>query len=167
MATVQLTADKFNPANLMRVARAKFDHADFGNLTAGDIVKSGVFIPEGALITRAWYYVETTFEGGGTDAATIKLGLTSDDDEFVAALAISDGTNIWDAGFHGTLVGFGGVESGDNAETAIENAASNSATFYHVTQDGGDEIMITTATNTVTAGKMYVFVEYYMTDDLA
>mgnify|MGYP003119644422 CR=1 FL=1 len=167
MATVQLTADKFNPANLKRVARAKFDHADFGNLAAADIVKSGVFIPEGALITRAWYYVETTFSGGGGDAATIKLGLTSDDDEFVAALAISDGTNIWDAGFHGTLVGFGGVESGDNAETAIENAASDSATFYHVTQDGGDEIMITIGTNTVTAGKMYVFVEYYMTDDLA
>ena len=97
---------------------------------------------------------------------TIKLGLTSDDDEFVAAIAISAAGDVWDAGSHGTLVGFGGVESGDDAETAIENAASNSATFYHVTQDGGDEIMITTATNTVTAGKMYVFVEYYMTDDL-
>ena len=166
MANHYLNTDqKSNDLMNFRCAKAVIDVGTTGTLASSDIVYTGVRIPDGSVITRCWYFVNTTLTGGGTDAATPKLGLVSDDDEFVAAIAISDASNVWDAGSHGTLVGFGGVESGDNAETAIENAASGSATFVHCTTD--DEIIFTKGTNTITAGKLTVFVEYYASGDLS
>ena len=44
-------------------------------------------------------------------------------------------------------------------------AASGSATFIHCTTD--DEIIFTNGTNTITAGKLTVFVEYYASGDLS
>tara|TARA_R110002020_G_scaffold335423_2_gene550571 strand:+ start:1908 stop:2402 length:495 start_codon:yes stop_codon:yes gene_type:complete len=164
MATHQLS-QKLKPG-ILHCAEATFDIAETGTLAAADIVKSGVFIPDGAVMTRAWYHVHTTFAGGGTDAATIKLGTTSSDANMVAALAIADGSNIWDAGVRGTLIG--SPVLGTNAaagDTAIEYAAVLAASAVHCTAN--EEIMITTATNTVTAGKMTVYVEYVLTGDLS
>ena len=164
MANHYLTGATNDLMNL-KCAKAVFDIGVTGTLAAADVVYSGVRIPDGSIITRAWYYVETTFTDGGDDDTTIKLGLVSDDDEFVAAIAIATSGDVWDAGSHGTLIGFGGVESGDNAETALENAASNSATFVQTTTD--DEIIMTTATDVVSAGKLTLFVEYVASGDLS
>ena len=159
------TSQKTNDLVNIKCAKAVFDSGVTGALAAGDIVYSGVRIPDGSVITRAWYFVNTVFTDGGDDNTTIKLGLVSDDDEFVAAIAISAAGDVWDAGSHGTLIGHGGVESGDNAETAIENAASNSATFVHVTTD--DELIMTVAVDVVASGKLTLFVEYVASGDLA
>jgi len=165
MATFNL-GQKNKPGTL-HCAEATFDIGVTGTLAAADIVKSGVFIPDGAVITRAWYHVHTTFTGAGADAATIKLGTTSNDDNMVAAIAINAADpGVWDAGVRGTLIG--SPVLGTNAalgDTAIEYAAVLAASAVHCTAN--EEIMITTATNTVTAGKMTVYVEYVLTGDLS
>ena len=62
----------------------------------------GVYIPSKAIITRAWVDVVTTFTSAGADAGTIALHVQAADD-IVAAIAISDATNVWDAGIHGSI----------------------------------------------------------------
>lgn len=56
------------------------------------------YLPTGAQVTKAEYLVTETFTSA-TDAATIGLGIPTDDVAgIVAATAISGGGNIWDAG---------------------------------------------------------------------
>ena len=161
MATFNL--GQKNKPGILHCAEATFDIGVTGTLAAADIVNSGVVIPDGAVLIRAWYHVHTTFAGGGTDAATIKLGTTSNDDNMVAALAISDGTNIWDAGVRGTLIGTNVVSGA--AVTIVAHAALIAGAMVHATAN--EEIIMTTATNTITAGKMTVYVEYVLTGDLS
>jgi len=57
-------------------------------------------LPDNAIVTRCWYEVQTTFKSA-TDAATISLGIATDDVAgLVAAIAISHVSNPWDAGYH-------------------------------------------------------------------
>lgn len=59
----------------------------------------GDSLPSGAVPLLYWYYVLTTFTSATPDAATIALGLTTQDDNcFKTAVAISNGANPWDAG---------------------------------------------------------------------
>ena len=75
-------------------------------------------IPAGAIITNAWYYVNTTFKSA-TDAATIAIGVETDDATgIVAATAISAGGNIWDAGSHLGVPDFATVADYTNIATA-------------------------------------------------
>lgn len=60
----------------------------------------GPTIPAGYRVIRGFYKVGTTFTSA-SDAATIALGFNTDDAAgIVAAVAISNGGNPWDAGFH-------------------------------------------------------------------
>src|SRR5688572_9982316 len=59
----------------------------------------GVYLPDNAIITRAWVDVVTTFTSAGADAGTIALHAQAAND-IVAAIAISDASNVWDAGIH-------------------------------------------------------------------
>ena len=161
MANRQITQVN-NPQQAM-VAKAFFDLTALNPVGASDVVKSGVYIPEGALITRAWYHVHTTLTGGGSDAAAPKLGITSNDDQFVASIAISATGDIWDAGARGTLINNPAIAVG--AVTAIVNAAGRAGTMVAVTVD--EEIILTNVTNTITAGKITVYVEYVQTGVLA
>jgi hypothetical protein len=163
MSIVQLT-QKNRPGSL-QLAKAVIDIAETGTLTAADVVKTGVFIPEGALLVRAWYHVHTTFTGGGADAATIKLGTTSNDDNMVAAIAISAANpGVWDEGARGTLIG-ADIMATVAGDTAILAAARTAAAMVAVTVD--EEILMTTGANTVTDGKMTIYVEYVQTGKLA
>ena len=157
------SSQKSNDLVNIKCAKAVFDIGVTGALAAGDIVYSGVRIPDGSIITQAWYFVNTVFTDGGDDDTTIKLGLVSDDDEFCAASAIT--ANLWDAGMHGTLIGHGGLEPGSGAMTAVQNAASNTASYIHCTTD--DEIIMTVAVDVVASGKLTLFVEYVASGDLA
>tara|TARA_R110000824_G_scaffold10541_2_gene46338 strand:- start:8009 stop:8512 length:504 start_codon:yes stop_codon:yes gene_type:complete len=160
MANRQITQVNSSPAPMApKVAKARFDLTALTPVAASDVVKSGVYIPEGAIITRAWYFVDVTLTGGGSDAAAPKLGITSDDDAFVATIAISAGGNVWDQGARGTLIDNPAI-SGDAATTLV-HAALNSATMVHCAVD--EEIILTNVTNTITAGKLTVFVEYVQT----
>ena len=115
----------------------------------------GVFIPIGAVITDAWIDVKTSFTSAGTNAGTIAVKCEGAGD-LVAALAISDASNIWNAGVRGTLVGMTALDG--NSLTRIANAAAVAATLIKTTAER--EITVTTAGQVLTAGKMAIFVEY-------
>ena len=101
-------------------------------------------IPDNAVITRAFYEVLTTFTSAG-DAATIALGVNTDDASgIVAAIAISDGTNPWDAGLHD------GVPDG---------AAANMTTKT----TGVREIEAVVGVEALTDGLLHLFIEYVVT----
>lgn len=75
-------------------------------------------IPEGAIITNAWYNVNTTFKSA-TDAATIAIGVETDDATgIVAAVAISNGGNPWGAGVHQAVPDIATVADYTNIATA-------------------------------------------------
>ena len=118
----------------------------------------GVYIPINAIITKVWYDVITTLTSA-TDAATIALHLQTAGD-LVAAIAISDATNVWDAGMHGSKVGYPNFGADAAHDTAVEVAALFAGTFVKMTAER--EITATVAVEALTAGKVNVFVEYFL-----
>lgn len=143
------------------VATAIFDTA--GNDSSGAANTAigahglGVYIPIGAVITDAWIDVKTSFTSAGGNAATLAAKVEGAGD-LVAAIAISNGTNVWNAGVRGTLVGATALDG--NALTAIANAAAVAAALIKTTAER--EITITTAGQILSAGKLAVFVEYFV-----
>ena len=63
------TDQKSNDLHNLKVAKATFDIGTTGELASGDIVYSGVRIPDGALVIRSWYFVHTVMQGSGTNTA--------------------------------------------------------------------------------------------------
>lgn len=131
------------------------DSAGVANTTAA-AHPSGVFVSDNAIITRAFYEVNTTFTSA-TDSATIAIMVEGAGD-VVAALAISDGTNIWDAGLHGTIVGSPTLGADASHDTAIEVGALTAASFIKVA--GQEEVTFTVGTDVLTAGKLTLYLEY-------
>lgn len=121
----------------------------------------GVYIPDNAIIINAWYDVVTTFTDGADDSATIALGLeTQDADALKVAIAISDATNVWDAGIHGTLINNFALDG--NALTQIAMGAARSATFVKTTAER--QLVAVVADDALSAGKLNLFVEYVISD---
>jgi hypothetical protein len=121
----------------------------------------GVYIPAKAIITKAWADVVTTFADGSTDAATIALHAQAAND-IVSAIAISDTTNVWDAGMHGSKIGYPNFGADAAHDSAVEVAALFAGTMVKTTAIR--EITATVAVAALTAGKMNVFVEYAISD---
>jgi len=121
----------------------------------------GVYIPDNAVITRAWVDVVTTFTSAGADAGTIALHVQAADD-IVAAIAISDASNVWDAGIHGSKIGFPAIAGSTASDTALEVAALFAASMLKTTDVR--EITATVATQALTAGKLNVYLEYTISD---
>lgn len=119
----------------------------------------GVYIPTKAIITRAWIDVVTTFTSA-TDAATIAVKLQTAGD-FTVAIAISDASNVWDAGIHGCLPG-SYAEATVAGDSALLDAARVAGSFFKLT--AVREIVATVAVEALTAGKANVFVEYVLSD---
>ena len=166
-----------NPLNNKYVARATWDASVTTIAASGSQGPSdgvSVWIPEGALITNAYYFVTTTFtDDDAGDSSTLALGYTGATGAFVAAIAISaTGTNgvaagQWDAGIHGTLVGMGANLGADSAhDSALEVIALNAATGVATTANV--ELLLTTADDeAVEVGKLDLYVEYVLTGDLS
>jgi hypothetical protein len=119
----------------------------------------GVYLPTKAIITRVWVDVVTTFTSA-TDAATIALKAQSAND-IVSAIAISDVSNVWDAGIHGSKLGLPAL-----ADTATETALAVSALFSAsmLKLTAARELTATVAVEALTAGKANIFVEYVISD---
>ena len=122
---------------------------------------SGVFIPDNAIITRAFYEVNTTFVSGGADAGTIGIGVEgvgAGTEDLKVAIAISDAGNVWDAGIHGTLAGSPAL--GDDAAhtDAIMWAALKAASYVKTT--GHEEVTFNVAGQVLSAGKLTLYIEY-------
>ena len=116
----------------------------------------GVTIPALAVITRFFYQVNTTFTSA-TDAATIAFKVESAGD-LLTAIAISDATNMFDAGIHAGKPGFPSLGADAAHDTQVEVAALFAATMIGVTEDR--LITATVAVEALTAGKATLFVEY-------
>ena len=157
-----------NPLNNKYVAVGQWDASvtNLANNASASCTTGSVFIPEGALITNAYYYVETTFADGNDDSQTLALGFTGTTGAFVAAIAINDGTNVWDAGAHATLIDSPVLGADAAHDTAVEVKNLRSASFLHVTANS--ELLLTTADDeAVEAGKLTLYVEYVLTGDLS
>ena len=167
MATITNASDKSNEFLTARVRSQVVDVASTGTIADGDVVKTGLFAPEGAIVTKITYFVITALTGSGSSAGTIKMGFDADsgDDNVLAATAL---TSMGTAGMHGTLVGYGAILGIDNVDTQIERTAAHVGTALHITENGGDELVFTMGNSqNCSAGKLILFMEYYQTTDLA
>lgn len=118
----------------------------------------GVYLPANAVIVNAFYDVSTTFATASADAGTIALGYTGATGAFVAAIAVSAAGDVWDQGVRGTLIGTPALDG--NSRTAIVGAAAVAAAMTKITAE--KELVATVAGQVLTAGKLVLFVEYYI-----
>lgn len=121
----------------------------------------GVFIPSGAILTKIWYDIVTTFTSASADAGTVALHAQSAND-ILSAIAISDASNVLDAGIHGTLIGWPNPGADAAHDSQVEWAALNVATYLKLTAQR--EITATVAVAALTAGKMNIYGEYVISD---
>jgi hypothetical protein len=117
----------------------------------------GVYIPDNAVITNVFVDVVTTFTSASADAGTIALHAQAADD-IVAAIAISDASNVWDAGIHGSKLGYPNLGADAAHDSALEVAALFAGVMLKTTAER--EITATVAVAALTAGKAVVYVEY-------
>lgn len=139
-----------------RVAKATFD-ATGGKAAAA--YGTGLIIPKGAIVTDCFYNVRTTFTTAN-DSGTIALHIQGAGD-VKAAIAISDGGNVWDAGLHCGLLGSPAVGSNAStldAGTALIYSARKASSLLLLTAKR--EVTVTVAVQDLTAGVMDIFVEY-------
>lgn len=156
-----VTRTKHEGGNVRELVVATFDpSANTGERTVA-AHGLGVYIPDNAIITKVWIDVVTTFTSASADAGTIAIHAQSADD-IVAAIAISDSSNVWDAGIHGSKLGFPNLGADAAHDSALEVAALFAGTFLKMTAER--EITATVAVAALTAGKANIFVEYVISD---
>lgn len=128
---------------VQQVACAVYDTAanDSGGVANTTIAAhgTGVYIPKNAIITRAWFQVKTAFTSS-TNAGTIAISAQTAND-IKTATAVSNA-------IYGTAIVTDGVPV-DTAATRIVLTAER-------------EIVCTVAIEALTAGKLYIFVEYVL-----
>lgn len=143
------------------VATAVFDTAGTDSSGAANTTVAahglGVYLPINAIITNAYVDVITTFTSAA-DSATIALSVEGAND-LTAAIAISNASNVWDAGLHGCLPG-SYAEATVAGDTAILDAARKAASYINLTAER--ELTATVAVQALTAGKLVLFVEYVL-----
>jgi len=104
-------------------------------------------LPDNAIITDSYYDVITTFVDDGTDATTISIDSEATGD-VKGTIAISDGTNPWDAGIH----------DGESNGTASKMKKMTADRYLAVT------ITLGGASTVVSAGKMNIYTEYILSE---
>lgn len=134
---------------------AKTDSAGVSNKTAA-AHGTGVFIPPGAIVTRAFYEVVTAFTSAAS-TATIALKVTGTGD-LVAGIAINDASTPWAAGLHGCLPN-AYAEATVAGDTAILDAARQAASWLGP-MSAEKEITATVGVQALTAGKLILYVEF-------
>jgi hypothetical protein len=120
----------------------------------------GVYLPTKAIITNVFVDVVTTFTSA-TDAGTIALHAQAADD-IVAAVAISTAGDVWDAGIHGSKIGYPNFGADAAHDSAVEVAALFAGSMLKLT--AAREITATVAVEALTAGKANIYVSYVLSD---
>lgn len=115
----------------------------YASLVDGSAVTFGEYIPDNAIITQVFIDVTTTFVGNVDDSSTIKMGIEDQDDDTVAAVAISNGANPWDAG----------IKAGIQVDTAATMVKLSARRKLAVTWTSN-------ADSALTAGSMDVFISW-------
>lgn len=159
------TVVKHDGLSVPKVAVATFDTA--GNDSAGVSNKTiaahplGVYLPDNAVVTRAWYDVVTTFTTAD-DSGTIALKVQSAND-LVAAIAISAANpGVYDAGLRGCLPLAPNLGADAAHDTQLEVIALFAALYIKLTAER--ELTATVAVQALTAGKLVLYVEYVLSD---
>jgi len=120
---------------------------DMDEVTLGSDYVVDVNIPDNAIITNAWIDVTTTVAGDVDDTLTIGVGVetvSAGSEDLVNAIAVSDGSNVWDAGIQACIpVG--------TAATAIKLTAERDITVVTVANG-----------NASATGAFDVYVEYVL-----
>lgn len=106
----------------------------------------GLTIPKNSYVTKAYYKVITTFTTASADSGTIALQVAGAND-LVSAIAVSDGSNVWDSG--GMVIC---IPSGSMANEVSVTADS--------------EVSAVVGTAALTAGKLALWIEYEYYGDL-
>lgn len=119
-----------------RFARVTYDIADTGNDSTGDAAL-GVTIPANSIITRSWFYTVTQFTDGG--AGTV-------------ALSCEDAGNILPA------QDITGITAGSFTDASQDGAIAN----FKGGIAADCEVTATVATAAQTAGKLILFLEYFV-----
>ncbi len=135
------TTDGLQPRRLLR---ATYDFAVDGG--AISTIASGVVLPDNAIVTKCWFDVITTFTSS-TDAATFAINIPTDGD-LHAAIAISEGTNTFDAGIQ-------------DCDTKGNDDDSKAA---YIKTTAARDISWVIATEAITAGALVLFLEYVISD---
>lgn len=156
-----VTRSKRNGTVVQEMAVATFDPSGDAAQRPVGAYGLGVFIPANAIITEVMVDVVTTFASASADAGTIALHAQSAGD-IVAAIAISDSSNVWDAGLRGSKIGFPSLGADAAHDSAVEVAALFAGTAVKTTAIR--EITATVATAALTAGKANIFVKYLISD---
>lgn len=120
----------------------------------------GVFIPKNAVVIGMFYDVITTLTSA-TDAATVALMLQAAGDA-LAAIAISDASNVLDAGLHAGKLGYPNFGADAAHDTQVEVAALFAASMLKLTAQR--EITATVAVEALTAGKVNIWFEYVLSN---
>ncbi len=155
-ANLRVTPTLAGANGQLQVARATFNpSAVTGDRTIAAHTL-GVTLPDNAVILDFMVDVITTFTSA-TDAATIAYHLQSADD-LLAAIAISDASNVHDAGLHGGKIGAPGLGADAAHDTQLEVAALIAASRLKLT--AARTITATVAVEALTAGKAELYVSW-------
>ena len=152
---------KYQGNQVVNVAVATFDPSANTAQRPVAAYGLGVYIPTKAIITRVWVDVVTTFTSADTDTGTIALHIQAAND-VIAAIAIDDASNPWDAGLHGTKLGYPNLGADAAHDSALEVAALFAGVMLKTTAER--QITATVAVAALTAGKANIFVEYVISD---
>jgi hypothetical protein len=141
-----------NGRGVLRTVRGTYDVTGgaSGATGAHDLVDENgepVTVPADAIVVAGGYDVQTTFTSGN-DSATLQLELDDadgNDDDLVAAVAISNGANAWDQGRHAVIPDWATV--GDWIKPTTER-----------------RLRVTVGTQTVTGGKLTAFAVYFASE---
>jgi len=139
------------------VATFKFGGTDSSGASMSAVGSHGlgVYIPSGALVTSAYYVVNSIFTSPTSDNATIALTLQSAGD-LKAGIAISAGGDVYDPGVRGCLPGHYALDG--NALTAIAMSAAEAGSYILTTAER--ELTATVGVEAITAGELTLYVEY-------
>lgn len=111
-----------------------------------DVNGNDLILPDNSRVWDGYYEVITTFASAGADAGTISLGLPVDDVAGIkAAIAISDGSNPWDAAAPAAIIQVGTIAAIGEKTTAAR------------------AVQATVAGQVLTAGKLYLYLEVVTT----
>lgn len=120
---------------------------------------TGVFLPNDAIITRVFIDVITTFTTAGADAGTLAIQIQTADD-VVAAIAVSNATNVWDAGIRGSKIGYPNFGADAAHDTAVEVAALFAGSMLKLTAQR--QVALVVGGQVVTAGKLAIYIDFYV-----
>jgi len=125
--------------------RALYDFATHGGTVGSH--PFGPEFPDNAIISRAWYYVVTTFQSPtGPDNASVGIGFPTDDvGGIVAPITINHGGSPWDAG-------------------AFEAIQDGTVTNFSNILTDARQLNLEVGVEAITAGRLYVFGHYFVVE---